>query len=165
MGRPDRIFAIFYCIAVSVICIYVPWRMLFPMSGGEASVALGYSPIWKPPAIRTGQLAGVRLAVVDVGRVLLEILAATAVCAFGLLLTQVLKKQRISRGADDPSRMPSETSKKPSRPNQTAQPHWAVSLFADPTVEYKNNFQPGRDRKSTRLNSSHSRASRMPSSA
>ena len=146
MGRSVRIFGLLYCLAVSVICIYVPWRMVLRLSGSEVSGAVGYSLIWRPPAIRAGQFAGARLSRVDVTAVVLEILAATVVCGFGILLTQLIgqrtsKRLRLGRR----SKAGSATFPEASLNGQSVRPHWAIAVFVEPTVEYTDEFVAGRE--------------------
>jgi hypothetical protein len=140
VGRPARIFGLLYCLTVSVICIYVPWRMVLRVSGSEVSSAAGYSLIWKPPAIRVGQFAGARFSRIDVTAVVLEILAATMACGFGILLTQ-----RTFRRLSRRSKTISATFPQTNLNGQNLRPHWAIALFVEPTVEYRDQFEPGKE--------------------
>jgi len=143
MGRPIRTFGILYCMTVALVCIYVPWRMVVPLSGGEVSAALGYSLIWKPPSVHSGQLSGARLSRIDLPTVLLEILAATAAGGFGILLTQLIAGRRTSKRLGSRSKSGRATFPQPNGHNE--RPHWAIALLVEPTVEYTDQFEAGRE--------------------
>ena len=69
---------IVYCLSVVFACIYVPWKV--QVRAGQLSC--DYSLIWSPP--RCGRFGK---PVVDYARVILEIVALTALGAIGLTLS------------------------------------------------------------------------------
>jgi hypothetical protein len=68
-----RVVGLFYALGVVALCLYVPWEW----QGPGRRTALGHGWIWNPPRIN---------ASVDLTRVVLPLLAWTALAAAGLLL-------------------------------------------------------------------------------
>lgn len=90
MHRARRVILTLYLGLVVLACTWVPWKASLPQ-GRE--IPLGYSSIWSPSKEWGGPW---RFAKVDVQRVALEILALTALCGIGLLMTPDRKERRVS---------------------------------------------------------------------
>lgn len=73
MNNTRRIIIIVYCMLVAIASVYVPWRLV--SEGKEFSINY-YTFIWSP----------LSPAVVDFQRVILELIAITAIAGIALLL-------------------------------------------------------------------------------
>jgi len=92
MRKIQKIITIVYCILVAVACIYVPWETRLPSPNSNIPVSLGYSPIWKPLPMIYQNTPLPTYSSVDIKRVILELIAITAV--FGVLFVLTLRLNR-----------------------------------------------------------------------
>jgi hypothetical protein len=83
MTKLQKFIIIIYLIIVAVACIYVPWETRLPSPNSNVSESLGYSPIWSPLPMIYGDKTIPNLSIVDIKRVILELIAITAI--FGVL--------------------------------------------------------------------------------
>lgn len=76
-----------YCIAITVACIYVPWKVHISAGGiSMGDVSMGYALIWSPPT-GSKELAGRSVGSVDVPRAALQIVGLTTLCVAIILLS------------------------------------------------------------------------------
>jgi hypothetical protein len=84
MSKIQKIIIIVYGLLVAVACIYVPWTAIY---NSYYPVSLMYSFIWKPLFRMTEAEIFIGLGVVDIQRVILELIAITAVFVVLFVLT------------------------------------------------------------------------------
>jgi len=88
----QKIIVITYLLAVVMVCIYVPWETRLPSPNSNIPVSLGYSPIWKPLPMIYQNTPLSTYSSVDIKRVILELIAITAV--FGILFALTLRPKQ-----------------------------------------------------------------------
>jgi hypothetical protein len=73
MDKKKRNIIIGWCIAIALVCIYVPWKI----DSKGYRIAMGYSFLWSPPDT----------SLLDIGRVFLEITVITVLAVVVYLLS------------------------------------------------------------------------------
>jgi len=92
MKTIQKIVIVVYGILVAIACAYVPWETRLPSPNSNIPVSLGYSPIWKPLPMIYNDKPLPTLSTVDIKRVILELIAITAIFAILFVLTLRFKK-------------------------------------------------------------------------
>jgi hypothetical protein len=88
MRAIQKIIITVYGILVAVACIYVPWETRILLSGEGVPVSLGYSLLWRPLLDASVAVPKSFASTVDIKRVILELIAITAVFAIFFVLTK-----------------------------------------------------------------------------
>lgn len=127
-----------YCIAITVACIYVPWKIHLSSRGASGDISIGYALIWTPPR-GSEELLEIRLATVDVARVTLQIVALTALCVAVILLSY--RSSSVGRGSQGGSPM-SSSKQTASVQGNTLLGHKAVVRFLQKLLSLRTDNPP-----------------------
>ena len=127
-----------YCIAITVACIYVPWKIHLSSRGASGDISIGYALIWTPPR-GSEELLEIRLATVDVARVTLQIVALTALCVAVILFS--CRSSSAGKGSQGVSSM-SSSKQTASVQGNTLLGHKAVVRFLQKLLSLRTDNPP-----------------------
>ncbi len=128
-----------YCIAITVACIYVPWKVhISDSSLSIGDVSIGYALIWTPPRDPYKSVE-IPIATVDVARAALQIVALTALCVAVLLLS--CRSSPVGKDSQGGSSM-SSRKQTASVQRNTLQGHKAVVRFLQKLLSLRTDNAP-----------------------
>jgi len=94
MRAIQKVIIVIYFAAIAAACLYVPWTTIY---SSYYPASLMYSFIWKPLAMVTETKIFIGLGIVDIKRVILELIAITAV--FSILFILTLRPKKVLPGS------------------------------------------------------------------